>query len=177
MRMGLETKSVVNAIGGAVIGLLLLAVPAMAADALPAPQGAPILYVSGAIAITNQDGKAAFDLALLKSLPHVSLVTETPWTDGAISFDGVRVHDLLTRLGAEGKTVVAAAIDEYRSEIPMADFSDYDVIIAYAEDGKPLRPDDKGPLWIVYPFSADPGLKKDIYFSRCVWQLSGLTVQ
>ena len=55
--------------------------------------------------------------------------------------------------------------------------ADYDVLLAYAENGQTLRPDDKGPLWIVYPFSANPGLKKDIYFSRCVWQLSGLTVQ
>jgi hypothetical protein len=178
MQTGLASKGVIQAIGGAVIGFLLLTcTPAFAAEALPVPQGEPILRVSGGIAVTNQDGKAVFDLALLQSLPQASLVTETPWTEGKVRFNGVRMRDLMDRLGAEGKAVVATATDEYRIEIPMADFSDYDVIIAYAQDGEPLRPDDKGPLWIVYPFSADPGLKNDTYFSRCVWQLSGLTVQ
>ncbi len=165
-------------LGAAVAGaLLLLSGSALAAETLPAPQSPPILVVSGAIAVTNEDGKAVFDLALLQSLPRASLVTETPWTNGEVHFDGVWMRDLLARLGAEGRSVTVTGIDEYRIDIPMRDFQDYDVLVAYAEDGRPLRPDDKGPLWIVYPFSADPGLKKDIYFSRCVWQLRGLTVQ
>ena len=178
MQTGSVSNGVIQAVGGAVVALLLLiCAPAIAAEKLSAPQGTPILRVTGSIAMTNQDGEAVFDLALLQSLPQVSLVTETPWTEGKIKFDGVHMRDLMTRLDAAGKTVVATAIDEYRIEIPMTDFSDHDVILAYAQDGKPLLPDDKGPLWIIYPFSADPGLKKDIYFSRCVWQLSGLTVQ
>jgi hypothetical protein len=107
----------------------------------------------------------------------VCLTTETPWTDGEVHFEGVRVRDLLTRLGADGHSVMATGIDEYRIAIPAADFQNYDVIIAYAEDGRLLHPDNKGPLWIVYPFSANPQLKKDIYFARCIWQLTGLTVQ
>ncbi len=87
------------------------------------------------------------------------------------------MRDLLARLGAEGRSVMATGIDEYRIEIPIKDFQDYDVIIAYAEDGVALRPDNKGPLWIVYPFTANPELKKDLYFSRSVWQLTGLTVR
>jgi hypothetical protein len=51
------------------------------------------------------------------------------------------------------------------------------VIIAYAMDGKPLPPDDKGPLWIIYPFSQVPALQRDLYFARGVWQLNRLTVQ
>lgn len=159
--------------------LLLLSLPllpASATEALPAPQSTPILVVSG-ISVANRDGKAVFDLALLQSLPHVSITTETPWTNGAVRFEGVWMRDLMARLGAHGQKVMASGIDEYRIEIPMADFEDYDVLLAYAQDGKLLPPDDKGPLWIVYPFSADPGLKKDIYFSRCVWQLSRLSVQ
>jgi len=170
-----------GAMGGAVAGaLLLLSLSwgvASATETLPAPQAAPILVVSGRITATNQDGKAVFDLALLQSLPRASVTTETPWTDGEVRFEGVWMRDLMTRLGAQGQSVAATGIDEYRIEIPMVDFQDYDVLLAYAENGRPLRPDDKGPLWIIYPFSANPGLKKDIYFSRCVWQLSGLTVQ
>jgi hypothetical protein len=51
------------------------------------------------------------------------------------------------------------------------------VIVAYTMNGKPLRPDDKGPLWIIYPYSEYNALQKDLYFSRSVWQLNRLTVQ
>jgi hypothetical protein len=169
-----------GAIRGVVIGTLLLSLSwntARADEALPAPQGAPVLVVSGGIAVANQDGKAVLDLAFLQSLPKTSLTTETPWTEGETRFEGVRVRDLLARLGAEGRSVVATGTDDYRIEIPITDFQDYDVLIAYRENGRPLRPDDKGPLWMIYPFSADPALKKDIYFARCVWQLTGLIVQ
>jgi hypothetical protein len=166
-------------IGGALAGALLLlsASAASALEALPAPQAAPILIVSGGVAVANQGDKAAFDRALLQSLPRTSVDTETPWTEGIVHFEGVRMRDLLARLGAEGRKVIATGADDYRIEIPMADVQEYDVLIATAENGQPLRPDDKGPLWIVYPFSANPGLKKDTYFARCVWQLGGLTVQ
>jgi hypothetical protein len=166
-----------GAAAGAVLLLLLHWSPASAADALPLPQGAPILVVSGALAAANQDGKATLDLAFLKSLPQADLTTETPWTEGAAHFEGVRMRDLMARLGAKGSSVTATGTDDYRVAIPMGDFQDYDVVLAYAENGQLLRPEDKGPLWIVYPFSADPQLKKDIYFARSVWQLTGLTVQ
>jgi hypothetical protein len=165
--------------GGALCGLLLLcsAGVAVAVDALPSPATAPVLVVSGGLSVSNRDGKAVLDLGFLQSLPRSTVVTETPWTDGPVQFEGVRMRDLLARLGATGKAVVASGVDEYRIEIPMADFTDYDVLIAYAQNGRPLRADDKGPLWIIYPFSDNPSLKNDIYFSRCVWQLSGLNVQ
>ncbi len=47
----------------------------------------------------------------------------------------------------------------------------------YAMNGKPLPLDDKGPLWVIYPYSEHSGLQKDLYFSRSVWQLNRLTVQ
>jgi hypothetical protein len=133
-----------------------------------------LLVVDGKIA----GGKpAAFDLALLKSLPAVTVTTMTPWTDGEIAFQGVRLRDLLEHLGAKGDAVVAAAVDDYQATIPIEDFRDYDVIVAYAMNGVAMTPDNKGPLWIVYPLSGHPGLQKDLYYSRSVWQLNRLTVQ
>lgn len=162
---------------GALVVLMLAWNAPLHADALPKPAGAPILVVDGRITEINQDGAAAFDLALLRSLPQVKLRTTTPWSDGVSEFEGVRMRDLLDRLGAQGTQVIAAGLDEYQVDIPMADFRDYEVLLAYAKDGVALPPDDKGPLWIVYPFSANPALEKDVIFSRCVWQLSRLTVR
>ena len=68
-------------------------------------------------------------------------------------------------------------VSEFTIAIPEEDIRSYDVIIAYAMNGKPLPLDDKGPLWIVYPFSATFSLQKDVYYSRSVWQLNRLTLQ
>src|SRR3954471_21952991 len=81
-----------GAIGGVVAGALLW-LPlfggiAAATEILPAPQTAPILVVSGGVAVTNQDGKAVLDLTFLQSLPQVDITTETPWTDGEVRFEG-----------------------------------------------------------------------------------------
>jgi hypothetical protein len=44
-------------------------------------------------------------------------------------------------------------------------------------NGAPLPVNNKGPLWVIYPYSERSSLQKDIYFSRSVWQLNRLTVQ
>lgn len=163
---------------GLFLGLCLLAVgsnalPGFAIEA-EAAGTSRVLQVEGAIA---GGGTASFDLAALKALPAVTIKTTTPWTDHEDTYVGVRVRDLLDHLGAKGTSVIASAVDDYAVSIPMRDLRDYDVIIAYAMDGKPLPLDDKGPYWIIYPFSAETALQTDIYFSRSVWQLKRLTVE
>jgi len=162
---------------GAVILMLVGLGRAAATESLPKPSTAPILVIAGKIAATNADGTAEFDLALLKSLPEVTIKTVTPWTEGEHDFAGVRLRDLLARIGAGSDAVTASAADDYQVSIPAEDFGTRDVIVAYALDGKPLPVEDKGPLWIVYPFSSEPSLQKDIYFARCVWQLKRLQVE
>ncbi len=143
----------------------------MAQAATPA---ATILVIDGHV---SGGQPAAFDLAALKAMPVTRITTMTPWTDGENLYEGVKIRDLLARLGASGQTIVAGAVDDYQVKIPIEDVRDYDVIVAYAVDGKPLPEDDKGPLWIIYPYSEHFGLQKDLYFSRSVWQLNRLTVQ
>jgi hypothetical protein len=144
---------------------------------LPAPTGTPILTIEGHITKANRNGAAVFDLGLLQSMPATDVRTETPWSDGEQVFRGVLVRDLLARVGAAGGDVTADGIDDYAVDIPAADFQDYDVILAYSLNGKPLPAENKGPLWLVYPFSANAGLRKDIFYARSVWQLRRLTVR
>ncbi len=158
--------------GIAIAGIGWSLLPSVAAQA-ETPAGT-VLVIDGTIA----GGKpAAFDLAALQSLPVTRITTMTPWTDGENLYEGVRIRDLLDRLGAKGNAVVADAVDDYAVKIPMEDIQDYDVIVAYAMNGKPLPRDDKGPLWVIYPYSEHSGLQKDLYFARSVWQLNRLTVQ
>jgi hypothetical protein len=149
-----------------------------------------VLFRGGAVAVADDsgtllvvDGKtaggksAAFDLAALKTLPSITVTTTTPWTDGENEFAGVRLRDLLQHAGAAAADVMAAGVDDYQAIVPAEDLENNDVIVAYAMNGKPMPADNKGPLWLIYPFSAHPTLQKDLYYARSVWQLNRLTVQ
>ena len=66
-----------------------LAAPSARAGDLAEPQGDVILTVSGAIANSNGDGLARFDMALLDGLPRHSFATSTIWTEGVNTYEGV----------------------------------------------------------------------------------------
>lgn len=144
---------------------------------LPAPEGHIILTVAGAIRNTNANDKALFDLAMLKALPHARLDTHTSVSDGVHRFDGFLMRDLLRRVQATGSTVSATALNDYVIDLPIEEFDQYDVVVAYEMDGAPLLPSDKGPLWIVYPRDQHAALQDIRYDYRWVWQLMRLDVR
>lgn len=132
-----------------------------------------LLQVTGRI----DDGTASLDREALYALPPTELVTSTVVTDGKHTFSGFLVRDLLEQLEAEGEYVTAIALNDYVVDIPMADFYDFDVIVAYRMDDTVLSRSGKGPLWLVYPRD-DHGVLQDIrYDYRWVWQLYQLDVR
>ncbi len=132
-----------------------------------------MLQVTGHIA----GGVAALTRDALHALPSVTIETSTVVTDGVHSFTGFLMRDLLDHLGAEGDRVTAIALNDYAVDIPIADFYDYDVIVAYDMGGEALTRDDKGPLWIVYPRDDHDALQDIRFDYRWVWQLYRLDVQ
>ena len=153
------------------LGQLVLG-PALALDPLPAPSGPVLLTVSGKIAVHNTaDGKAAFDLSMLQALPKSGFSTTTIWTDGMQAFEGVKVADLLARLGSNGAEINAVASNDYEFRFPVSDAVDHGAIIAYAVNGAALPDSNKGPLWIVYPYDQDPILRTERFMSQSVWSL------
>jgi hypothetical protein len=157
-------------------GLIALAGQAFAAP-LTSPQGDPILVVSGSITNTNDGEVARFDRQMLEAIGTVKVTTLTPWYDTPSEFEGVSMRALMAFVGARGSEVLATALNDYRSAIPMSDFDRYDVVLALRRDGKPMPIRDKGPLFIVYPFDSDPQLQTEQYYSRAVWQVKELNVR
>jgi len=145
--------------------------------ALPAPTGKVVLTVSGNISKTNRGNLAVFDDDMLGALPRTHLETTTVVTDGVKRFDGFLMRDLLAYVGADGGTVTAIALNDYVIDIPMEDFSRFDVLVATSMDGTRLLPSDKGPLWIVYPRDDHQELQDIRYDYRWVWQLIELDVR
>jgi hypothetical protein len=159
------------------LAVLFAAASPAAAETLPAPAGEVLLTVDGAIANTTDGARARFDVAALEALGLTTVTTSTPWTDGAVTYEGVLGRALLEHVGAKGSKLVARALNDYLAHIPIADFTDYDVILAIKANGAYLPIRDKGPVFVVYPLDAHPDLMNNTIYSRCVWQLTRLTVQ
>ena len=161
----------------ALAALVALAIPAAWAGELPKPVGKPILTIQGKIATVNRDGTAQFDLAMLERLGMVTIETKTPWFDGPVKFEGVPLARLMREVEANGRTIVAVALNDYSSEIPIEDVTKYDVILALKRNGEYMPVRDKGPLFVVYPYDSAPELRSQTYYGRSVWQIAKLVVK
>ncbi|HEX2256899.1 MAG TPA: oxidoreductase [Afifellaceae bacterium] len=164
----------------AILGVALLAalvgMPAGAAM-LGQPHGKPVLVVEGDIGLTNRPGQAVFDLPMLERLGLVSITTSSPWYTDKVTFEGVPMARLMEAVGAAGDEVVAIALNDYKTDIPISDFEQYGAILALKRDGLYMPVRDKGPLFIVYPYDARTELHSQKFYGRSVWQLARLVVR
>ena len=58
--------------------------------------------------------------------------------------------------------------------IPFDVLDSDEVLVAFARNGQPMSIRDKGPLWILFPFDADPDFLSDTYRTYSIWNLSYL---
>ncbi|AXE31700.1 hypothetical protein DK842_18400 [Chromobacterium phragmitis] len=158
--------------------LLFAACPSQAESPLLAkPAGKVVLTISGQISNKNQGNDAAFDMAMLSRLPQHTIATRTPWLPGVSRFTGPYLQDVLTLVGAKGRTLRAIALNDYKTDIPLEDAARYQVVLAWLLNGKPMSVRDKGPLFIVYPYDSQPALRSEVFYSRSAWQLKSLQVE
>ena len=151
--------------------------PSHAANTLPQPVGEIVLTVSGAIAVRNDGDSAVFDMAMLEALPRAEIKTETPWTEGMTTFTGFKLADLLALLGTDSTNLRAFALNDYEAEIPVEDAEKYGVVVAYRMNGALMPASDKGPFWIIYPFSDDADLRTETFYARSPWNLERLVAE
>ncbi len=147
------------------------------AGSLAAPEGKPILTISGDVTETNAPDAAKFDRAMLEKLGMVTIETKTPWYNGPMKFEGVPMDKLMAAVGAKGTKVVAYALNDYTTEIPMEDFVKHHPILALKRNGEYMPIRDKGPLFVIYPYDSDPALASQTYYSRSAWQVARLVVK
>jgi hypothetical protein len=132
---------------------------------------------AGDAARPNDGPRAVFDMSMLEAMAQTSFTTRTPWYAQPRKFTGPLLRDVLAAAGAQGTTVRALALNDYRVDIPFEDSQQHDVVVARLLDDKPMPVRDKGPLFIIYPFDSKPELKNAVYYSRSAWQLKALDVQ
>lgn len=166
-----------------VIPLLLSTFTLLAAGLLPtaswaldAPKGKVVLTVSGKLGAANRGGKAVFDLAMLEALPQKTFTTMTPWEKAPVKFTGPLLRDVLAAVKAQGTTLKAVALNDYKITIPLDDTTKFDMVLAHRMNDQPIPVRTKGPLFVVYPFDSNPALQNTVYYERSIWQLGGLEI-
>ena len=112
-----------------------------------------------------------------QSSPQRTFTVQTPWYPTPVTFTGPLLRDILAAAGANGSKIVAEALNDYKTDIPLNDAVRYYVIVARLMNEKPMPVREKGPLFIVYPFDSSPELRAEIYYNRSAWQLSTLLVK
>lgn len=105
-----------------------------------------------------------------------TLETETPWTDGLLEFTGVPLQRLLAEAGIEHGKIAAEALNGYSVDIPVEPALAAQAFIAVQINGEPMRVKDKGPFWIIFPWSSHPTLNNRDVRAWSIWQLTRLQV-
>ena len=157
----------------ALLSVLFFAL-SQAAAAFSPPEGPVILTVTGHPDIP---GPVLFDRTIIEALPRVSFVTATPWTEGEQAFTGTPVAALLDELGVRPDMVRLVAANDYAVDIPVSSVTQEAPILAYLHNDAPMSLRDRGPLWVVYPYDSNPEYRRDVIYSRSVWQLVRIEIQ
>lgn len=128
--------------------------------------------------VVNREGHSrAFSLADLDALGTHQTVTTTPWHEGAITFEGPLLRDVLAAAGLRNRDVEIKGLNEYAVVVPASDIEKFPVILATRANGSPLKVREHGPLFVIYPFDQDPSLKSEIYYARSVWQVARISAK
>lgn len=126
--------------------------------------------------ITGPDGEFSFSQEDILALSDQDVVTETPWTDGSLTFRGAPLAAVLAEAGIEQGWVNARGLNNYSINLPVNQVLAAHAFLAVHMNGELMRIKDKGPFWIVFPWSEHPDLLTRDVRAWSVWQLQALSV-
>ncbi|MEX0334184.1 hypothetical protein [Vibrio tubiashii] len=145
--------------------------------AISPPAEEPILWVSGNISQSNSPQGVELDEAMIFGLEQGTIHTSNHVVAEVVEYKGPKLASLLEYVGAKGKQVQVIAWDDYVVTISLEDIKKYGILLATHEAGVRMTIDDKGPLFVVLPFTEHAELRNDFYYSLSVWQVREIVVE
>lgn len=155
---------------------LILADVSCACD-LPKASGKVVLTINGKIGVCNVDHEVQLDLPMVRELPVSEVSTTTPWERGRVTYQGVLLRDLLHYVKASGTMLEISALNDFHTELSVQDVQEFKILLAYRREGVDLTVRDKGPFFVVFPFSDERKLETEERFSQSIWQVSHISVR
>ncbi|GLQ32964.1 hypothetical protein [Litoribrevibacter albus] len=113
--------------------------------------------------------------AQLKDLTHDTLTTITPWTDKPQVFSGISIASLMKHFDIHATKAYAKALNDYEVEINLNQALAAGAFIVSHVNGEPMKVRNKGPFWIIFPWSDHPHLIERKYQDWSIWQLTELS--
>jgi DMSO/TMAO reductase YedYZ molybdopterin-dependent catalytic subunit len=98
-----------------------------------------------------------WDWAAFRALPVLRDVSDihcvTAWSRFDNAWEGVSARDILAGVQpkAEARFVILHSYDDYTTNLPLAEFAEPDVLLAYSWQGRPLPREHGGPVRVVVP--------------------------
>jgi hypothetical protein len=89
-------------------------------------------------------------------------------------FEGVSGKDVLAYFGWRGTEMDVVAINDYKIIIPLDDLQNSGMLFATRKNGKAMSVREKGPVFVIYPFSSRPELDNEVIYARSIWQIKSI---
>jgi hypothetical protein len=114
--------------------------------------------------------------AQLEALPQQAITTSTHWSKKG-TYRGPYLADVVSLSGLDQpKKLAIYTWDNFKVEIPYSDLAQYGVILATSFDGKRLKLDDFGPMFVVYPYDQFREMRRPAGLNKMAWQVCRIDV-
>ena len=157
--------------------LSVVKAPDADASAVPdAPQGQPLLMITGRIAATNGDGTLSLDHAQLDRLGLLAISVDDPWARQRIDVQGVWLRDLvaLARPDTGATSLHLTALDDYQIDLSLADVRTHSIFLATRTgDGAALPVEEGGPTRVVFTDDLAARFSPDLW----IWNIQTIEVR
>ena len=128
--------------------------------------------LANSLLIKAGDQQWQFTADQLLNISSKQILTSTSWTEGEQTFTGLPLRDLLSHLQLMQGQLQITAINDYQISAPISELLSYDAFIAIKRNEQLLRIRDKGPFWLVFPWTQRPELKRREIDILSIWQIS-----
>ncbi len=146
------------------------------AAAPAAPQGRPLLTITGKIGATNDDGALLLDEAELDRFGLLAMTVNDPWAKQRVTLQGFWLRDLvsLARPDAAATSLHLSALDDYQVDLSLADVRDQSIFLATrAADGAALPVEEGGPTRVVFSDDLAARFSPDLW----IWNIETIEVR
>jgi len=141
-----------------------------------APQGKPLLTITGRIGATNDDGALRLDRVELDRLGLLAMSVNDPWAKQRIDLQGVWLRDLvgLARPDTGATTLHVTALDDYQVDLDLADVRNQSILLASRTgDGAELPVESGGPTRVVFADDLAQRFSPDLW----IWNIEKIEVR
>lgn len=122
--------------------------------------------------VRTAEGERAYTIEALQELKTDVLRTSTPWTTTEHVYAGVWLRDLVADAGiSPDARLRLEALNGYRVVEDLGFLLESGGFLAFQRGAHPMSVREKGPVWLLYPFSERPQLNERNVRMAAVWML------